>query len=56
MFQINTDHQTKEDGTEEELSILQDNLDDKVQKKNKICVRKDTIPFVGITILSKHMN
>ena len=55
MRQISEHRHTKEDGTNEELSILKDNLDDQVQKNTKICVRRDTTPFVGITILSKHM-
>ena len=33
MHLISADHHTKEDGTKEGLSILQDNLDDQVQKK-----------------------
>ena len=33
MCQTSLDHHTKEDGTKEELYILQDNLDDQVQKK-----------------------
>ena len=33
MRHINRYHHTKEDGPKEELSILQDNLDDQVQKK-----------------------
>ena len=49
MCQISADNHTKEDGSKEESSILQDNLDDQ-------CVRRDTTPFVGITILSTHIN
>ena len=56
MLQISADHHTKEDGPKEELSILQDNLDDQVQKNTKICVRRDKTPFVGITIMSTHMS
>ena len=33
MRQISADHYTKSDGTKKELSILQDNLDDQLQKK-----------------------
>ena len=55
MLQISADHHTKSDGTKEELSI-QDHLDDQVQKNTEICVRGDTTPFVGITILSTHIN
>ena len=33
MRQISADNHTKEDGPKEELSILQDNLGDQVQKK-----------------------
>ena len=55
MRQITADCHAKEDGPKEEFSVLQDNLDDQVQKKTKICVRSDTTPFVGITILSTHM-
>ena len=55
MHQISADYHTKEDGPKEEFSILQDNLNDQVQKNTKICVRRNTTPFVGITILSTHM-
>ena len=55
MRYISADHHTKEDGPKEELSILQDNLDDQLQKNTKICVRRDTTPFVGIITLSTHM-
>ena len=55
MRQISADHHAKEGGPKKELSILQDNLDDQVQKKTKICVRRYTPPFVGITIMSTHM-
>ena len=33
MRQISSDHHDKENGPKEELSILQDNMDDQVQKK-----------------------
>ena len=33
MHQKSADHHTKDDGPKKELSILQDNLDDQVQKK-----------------------
>ena len=33
MCQISADYHTKEDGSKEELLILQDNLDDQVQKQ-----------------------
>ena len=35
MRQISEDHRTKEDETKEEIFILQDNLDDQVQKKKE---------------------
>ena len=35
MRQISADNYTKEDGPKEGMSILQDNLDDQVQKKNQ---------------------
>ena len=54
MRQISADNCTKEDGPKDELSILQDNLDDQVQEKPNIYVRRDTTSFVGITILSTH--
>ena len=38
MRQISEDHRTKEDETKEEIFILQDNLDDQVQKKKRIYV------------------
>ena len=56
MRQKSADHNTKEDGPKGGLSILQDNLDDQVYKNTKICVRRDTTPLVGITILITHMN
>ena len=40
MLQISADNLTKEDGTKEELSILQDNLDDQVQKKQQYMCQK----------------
>ena len=39
--QISADHHTKEDGSKEELLILQENLDNQVQKNTNIYVRKD---------------
>ena len=55
MRQISADHHTKEDRHKEELYILQYNLDDQAQKNTKICVRRDTTPFVGIAIPITHM-
>ena len=55
MSQISAYHHTKKDGPKEELPLLQDNLDVQVQKNTKIYVRRDTTPFVGITILSTHI-
>ena len=48
-------HTYAPDRPKEELSILQDNLDDQVQKNINICVRRDKTTFVGITIVSTHM-
>ena len=56
MRQISADHRTREDGPKEELSILQDKMYYQVHKNTNICVRRDTTPFVGINILSTHMN
>ena len=36
------------------MYILQDNLDDQVQKKPRIYVRRDTTPFVGIITMITH--
>ena len=55
MRQISADHHIKEDGPKEDFFVLQDNPDDQVQKNTNICVRRDTTPFFGITILSTHM-
>ena len=55
MRQISADHHTKEDGPKDDFFILQDNLDDQVQQNINICVRRDTTPYVGITILSTNI-
>ena len=52
---ISADHHTTEDGPKEELPILKYNPDYQVHKNTKIFVRRDTTPFVGITILSTNM-
>ena len=49
MCQTSADNHTKEYGSKEELLILQYNLDDKVQKNNKICVRMAPINFLVFT-------
>ena len=37
------------------MSILQDKMDDRIQKNTNICVSRDTTPSVGITIMSTHI-
>ena len=54
--QISEDHHTKEDGSKDELLILQDNLDGNIHKNTKICVRREITTFVGITILSTQLS
>ena len=55
MHQISADHHTKEDGSKEELFILQDNLYEQLHKNTNIYIRRDTTTFVGNTILSTHI-
>ena len=56
MHQISAENHTKEYGSKEELLILKYNLDGRVHKNTKICVRIKLTPFVGIYLLSTHMN
>ena len=51
MRHISAYHHTKEDGSKEELIILQDNLDDQVQKNTKIFIRREITFFVDIVIM-----
>ena len=56
MLQISADRHTKEDGPKEECPYYKITWRISYIKNTKIFVRRDTTPFVGITILSKHMN
>ena len=55
MSQISADLHTKEDGHKEAFPSYKINWMIRYRKNTKICVRRDTTPFVGITILSTHM-
>ena len=54
--QISADNHTTQDGYKEELIILQDNLDDQVQKNTNICVRREIEPVVSTAIVSTQIN
>ena len=53
---ISADNHTKEDGSKDELLILQYNLNYQEHKNINICVRRQITHFLGIVILSTHIN
>ena len=52
---ISADNHTKEDRFKEKLLILQDIMDDQIQKNTEIFVRREITAFIAITIISTHM-